>query len=80
MKQFDIWFTDLNPPSCTETGKVRLVVILQTNLFNKDGHPSTLICLVKTNLKDKSFPLLVRLFHDLTFVLQDSDIIKDQVY
>lgn len=42
-KQFDIWTADLNPTMGTEPGKVRPVVIIQTDLIN-DTHPSTIIC------------------------------------
>ncbi len=47
-KQFDIWTADLNPTIGTEPGKVRPVVIVQTDLLNSD-HPSTIICPITSN-------------------------------
>ena len=41
-KQFEIWISDLNPTIGTETGKVRPVVIVQTDLLNKH-HPDQFI-------------------------------------
>ena len=43
MKQYEIWLADLNPVHGTEPGKVRPVVVVQTDLLN-GLHNSTLIC------------------------------------
>ena len=37
IKQFEIWLADLNPEFGTEAGKTRPVVIVQTDLLNKDS-------------------------------------------
>jgi mRNA interferase MazF len=50
IKQYDIWLADLNPSKGTEAGKVRPVVIIQTDLLN-GTHLSTLICPVTTNVQ-----------------------------
>jgi mRNA interferase MazF len=59
IKQFDIWIADLEPRRGTETGKVRPVLILQTDLL-KD-HPSTVICPITTNVISGSDILRVHL-------------------
>ena len=79
MKQFELWLADLNPTFGTETGKIRPVLIIQSNLLNKVQHPSTLICPLTTNLKENSFPLRVRVYQDNTDILKDSDIMIDQI-
>jgi mRNA interferase MazF len=38
IKQFEIWIADLNPRMGTETGKIRPVIVIQTDLLNKE-HP-----------------------------------------
>ncbi|NBY11223.1 MAG: type II toxin-antitoxin system PemK/MazF family toxin, partial [Sphingobacteriia bacterium] len=49
IKQYDIWFADLNPRVGTESGKTRPVVIIQTDLLN-EFHPSTLVCPVTSKI------------------------------
>ena len=49
ISQYEIWLANLNPSKGTEPGKVRPVVVVQTNLLN-DIHLSTLICPITTNI------------------------------
>ncbi|MFM8346598.1 MAG: type II toxin-antitoxin system PemK/MazF family toxin [Bacteroidota bacterium] len=49
IRQFDLWLADLNPRFGTEPGKVRPVVIIQTDMLNNE-HPSTIICPVTTRI------------------------------
>lgn len=79
IKQFEIWIADLNPQIGTETGKTRLVLILQTNLLNKLPHPSTIICPITTNVKPNSDILRVHLKKGEANLAQDSDIMIDQI-
>lgn len=79
MKQFDIFLADLNPGHGTEAGKIRPVLIIQTNLLLKVSHPSTLICPLTTVLKDGAYPLRVRIPRGETDILLDSDILIDQI-
>lgn len=76
-KQFDIWIADLEPQRGTETGKVRPVLIVQTNLL-KD-HPSTVICPITTNVSPESEILRVHIKKGTATLKQDSDIMIDQV-
>jgi len=78
IKQFEIWIANLNPRIGTETGKVRPVIVVQTDLLNKE-HPSTIICPITTNVKPDSEILRVHL-KKLKFGLnEDCDIMIDQV-
>ncbi len=45
-----LYLADLNPRIGTEPGKVRPVLVLQTNLLNGAEHPSTWIVPCTTNL------------------------------
>lgn len=60
IKRFDVWIADLNPQRGTEPGKIRPVVIVQTDLLN-NFHPSTLICPVSKNVYPKTDILRVNL-------------------
>ncbi|MBK7093569.1 MAG: type II toxin-antitoxin system PemK/MazF family toxin [Saprospiraceae bacterium] len=75
----DIWIADLNPQIGTESGKTRPVVVIQTNLLNKAGHPSTIICPLTTKVELKSDILRVHIRKDTTNLIEDSDIMIDQI-
>ena len=79
IKQFEIWIADLNPKIGTEPGKTRPVLIVQTNLLNKIGHPSTIICPITSNVKKDSEILRVHLKEGTANLHQDCDIMIDQV-
>jgi mRNA interferase MazF len=78
VKQFDLWIADLNPRIGTETGKVRPVVIIQTDLLNK-SHPSTVVCPITTNVQPESEILRVHLTRGTANVKEDCDIMIDQI-
>ena len=69
---------DLEPQRGTETGKVRPVLIVQTNLLNNE-HPSTVVCPITTNVEKESEILRVRIRKGTANLKADSDIIIDQV-
>ena len=78
IKQFEIWVANLDPRHGTETGKVRPILIVQTDLLNKT-HPSTLICPITTNVQPKSEVLRVHLKKGQAKVKEDCDIMIDQI-
>jgi mRNA interferase MazF len=78
IKQFDIWLADLNPKMGTEPGKIRPVLIVQTDLLNAD-HPSTLICPMTTHVHIKSNILRVHLKKGMAKLKEDCDIMIDQL-
>ena len=77
-KQFEIWIADLNPRMGTETGKVRPVIVVQTDLLNKE-HPSTIICPITTNVKQDSEILRIHLKKSKFGLKENCDIMIDQV-
>lgn len=78
IKKFHIYLADLNPRFGTEPGKVRPVVVIQTDYLNP-GHPSTIILPITTNvIKDASI-LRVHISKAGTNLEKDSDILMDQV-
>lgn len=78
IKQFDVWIADLNPPNGTEPGKIRPVVVVQTDLLN-GFHPSTLICPVTTNIFTKAEILRVNMSKNEAGLKQRSAILVDQL-
>jgi mRNA interferase MazF len=78
IKQYEIWIADLNPKFGTETGKIRPVLTIQTDLLNKI-HPSTIICPITTNVQKKSELLRVHLEQGTGNVKEACDIMIDQV-
>jgi mRNA interferase MazF len=78
IKQFDIWIADLEPQRGTETGKVRPVIIVQTNLLNNE-HPSTVICPITTNVEMDSEILRVLIKKGTANLKVASDIMIDQI-
>jgi len=78
IKQFDIWIADLQPQRGSETGKVRPVLIVQTDLLNKI-HPSTLICPITTNVQKESEILRVNIKLGISNLKENSDIMIDQI-
>ena len=78
IKQFEIWIADLNPRMGTETGKIRPVIIVQTDLLNKE-HPSSIVCPITTNVKPDSEILRVHLKKSKFGLKEDCDIMIDQV-
>ena len=79
MKQFEIWVADLNPQIGTDPGKTRPVLVVQTDLLNKAGHPSTVICPITTNVKQNAEILRVHLKKGTANLHKDCDIMMDQV-
>ena len=77
-KQFEIWIADLNPRMGTETGKVRPVIVVQTDLLNKE-HPSTIICPITTNVKQDSEILRIHLKKSKFGLKENCDIMIDQL-
>ena len=73
-----ICLANLNPGKKSEPGKVRPVLILQSDLLNEAGHPSTIVVPLTTNLVDG----LSRLRYRLTRrgkLERDSDLLLDQI-
>ncbi|HBB92042.1 MAG: taxon MazF [Bacteroidetes bacterium GWF2_49_14] len=78
IRQFDVWIADLNPRAGTEPGKVRPVLIVQTNLLNRI-HPSTLVCPITTRVCPEASLLRVHITQPLGDTGLPSDIMIDQL-
>ena len=78
MKQFDIWIADLEPQRGTETGKVRPVLIVQTNLLNSE-HPSTIVCPITANVEKDSEILRIHIKKGAGNLKIESDVMIDQI-
>ncbi|MCX6267154.1 MAG: type II toxin-antitoxin system PemK/MazF family toxin [Bacteroidetes bacterium] len=77
-KQFEIWIADLNPTIGIEPGKVRPVIIIQTDLLNKH-HPSSLICPITTTVKKEIEILRIHLKKGCCGLEEGCDIMIDQI-
>lgn len=76
MRQYEIWLANMNPSKGTVVGKVRPVVIIQTDLLN-DIHPSLIVCPLTTNI-NKEIKLL-RVNVGKKHLEAESDILVDQL-
>ena len=78
IRKFHVYTVDLNPQFGTEPGKIRPVVVVQTNLLNPE-HPSTIVCPITTHVQAKANILRVHLKKHEAGLKKDSDIIVDQI-
>ena len=78
LKRYDIWIADLNPQIGTEPGKVRPVVIIQTDFLN-NTHFSTIVCPMTTQIVLESKLLRVHLSKGESGLKVPSDILIDQI-
>ncbi len=77
-QQFEIWIADLDPQFGTEAGKMRPVVVIQSNLLNQH-HPSTIVCPITTNVQPNANILRVHLKKGEANLKTDCDILVDQI-
>lgn len=78
IRKFHVYTADLNPRFGTEPGKIRPVVVIQTNLLNQE-HPSVIICPITTKVNHKARILRIHLKKGEAGLKSDSDIIVDQI-
>ena len=74
----EVWLANLNPGRGTEPGKLRPVLIVQSQALLDASHPSTLVLPLTTKLIDDAEPLRLRLPAQ-DRLEQDSDILLDQL-
>ena len=74
IQKFNVYTADLNPKKGTEPGKVRPVVVVQTNFLN-NIHPSTVVCPITSNVIQNSKLLRVHLKKGEAGLKQNSDIL-----
>ena len=78
IQKFHIYLADLNPRMGTEPGKVRPVVVIQTDLLNA-VHPSTIVCPLTTQVVKQSHLLRVHVARGGSGLDQNSDVLVDQI-
>ena len=78
IRKGNVYIADLNPRFGTEPGKTRLVVVVQTDLFN-NHHPSTIICPLTTHIHPQSDILRIHLRKGEAGLMEKSDIMVDQL-
>lgn len=72
-----VYLADLNPRLGTEPGKVRPVVVIQTDLLNDAGHPSTWVLPCTTRLSGENL-LRVVLPRGIAGNRQECEVMVDQ--
>jgi mRNA interferase MazF len=77
-KRGGIWLANLNPGRGTEPGKIRPVLIVQSQALLDADHPSTLIVPLTTLLIDDAEPLRLRIKAQAGLE-KDSDLLFDQL-
>ena len=80
INQFDIWIADLNPGKGNIPGKIRPVIIVQTNFLNKVSHPTTIVCPLTSDIaKDSKILRLNILSNSQNGLEKNSAILVDQI-
>ena len=77
-KQGEIWLADLNPHYGVEPGKVRPVVVVQSDYLNSK-HPSTVICPITTTIIPAAEILRIHLNQKNSGLLKKCDVLTDQI-
>jgi len=77
-KKGDIYLARLNPKKGNEVGKIRPVLIFQTNMLNDIEHPTTLVIPLSTHLIEDTYPLRYRVTKRESLE-QESDILCDEL-
>jgi mRNA interferase MazF len=77
-RQGDVWLANLNPSKKTEPGKVRPVLIIQSQFLLDADHSTTIVIPLTTNLIDDAEPLRIRIPTEAR-LQHDSDLLVDQV-
>ena len=75
----EIWLASLNPVrKKNEMGKVRPVLVYQTDELNRSQYPTTIVIPLSTSLIDDAEPIRYRIFQREK-LQQDSDIVITQI-
>ena len=74
----EIYLAKLNPKKGNEVGKIRPVLIYQTNILNDCEHPTTIVLPISTVLIDSAYPLRYRIT-SRDKLEKTSDVLCDQI-
>ena len=78
IKKWNVYVADLNPRHKAEPGKIRPVVIVQTDLLN-NTHPTTIICPISKSIQKQATLLRVHLKKGEAGLKEASNILVDQI-
>lgn len=79
IKRGHLYIVDFNPRVRTKPGKLRPAVVLQSDLVNEAGYPSTIVIPTTTRLVDDSGILRLRIKKGQDGLAQDSDLLLGQL-
>jgi mRNA interferase MazF len=74
-----VYVVDFNPRVRTKPGKLRPAVVIQDDLVNAAGYPSTIVLPTTTRLVDTESPLRLRLPAGVAGLERESDVLVAQV-
>lgn len=74
-----VYIVDFNPRVKTKRGKIRPAVVVQDDLLNEAGYPSTIVTPLTTKLVDTEAPLRLRLAAGVAGLEHDSDVLVAQL-
>ena len=78
IKKFGIHIAELTPRFGTEPGKIRPIVVVQSDLLN-NTHPSSIVCPITIHVLKSANILRVHLPKAISQLRSDSDILVDQI-
>ena len=74
-----VYVVDFNPRVKTKPGKIRPAIVVQDDLLNDAGYPSTIVMPITTKLADTETPLRLRLPTGAAGLDRESDVLVAQV-
>ena len=77
-KRGEIYLANLNPKRGNEAGKLRPVLIYQTDMLNEVTHPTTTILPLTTKLTENTWPLRFRV-GQRERLKHESEVLCDQI-
>ena len=79
IEKFHIYLADLGNKFGNELGKVRPVIVIQTDLLNRREHVTTIVCPITSRINLNLDILRVHLNSPKTGLTAPSDILLDQI-
>lgn len=79
IKRRHIYIVDFNPRIRTKPGKLRPAVVLQSDLVNEAGYPSTIVIPTTTRLVENAGILRLRIKKGQGGLAQESDLLLGQL-
>src|ERR687896_1616417 len=79
IKRGHLYIIDFNPRIKTKPGKLRPALVLQSDLVNEAGYPSTIVIPSTTRLVENAGILRLRVKRGQGGIVRDSDLLLGQV-